>query len=128
MCDTAVGPGEPKALSMRRSYASVSCGVLFLTRGGTTPLMDTWLIVVIVIVAVVVLALLAWAATRGRERRIESKRAEAGELRQEAQSRAQRADERQALAEEQAEQARRERLEAESRLERADDVDPDTDR
>ena len=90
--------------------------------------MDTWLIIVIIVVAIVVIGVLAWAATRGRQRRLESKRVEAGELRQEAQSRAQRADERQALAEEQAEQARRERVEAESRLERADEVDPDTDR
>jgi Tfp pilus assembly protein PilO len=90
--------------------------------------MDTWLIIVIIVVAVVVLALLAWAVTRGRQRRLEGKRVEATELRQEAQSRVQRADERQALAEEQAERARRERAEAESRLERADEVDPDVDR
>lgn len=90
--------------------------------------MDTWLIILIIVVGGLVLAGLAWAATRGRERRVESKRVEAGELRQEAQVRTQRADEREGIAQEQAEQARRERLEAESELERADKVDPDSDR
>ena len=43
--------------------------------------MDTWLIVVIVVAAIVLVALLAMAAIRGRERRLETRRTEAAELR-----------------------------------------------
>ena len=131
---------SPATASRARSNASKSLtvtglyvcdrklGMFFGSRVGNDDGMDTWVWIVIIAAAVIVVLLLLWAATRGRQRRLETKRLEAGELRQEAELRARRADERQALAEEQAEAARRERVEAESRLERADQVDPDVDR
>jgi hypothetical protein len=62
---------------------------------------------------------------RAKERRLESKREEAQELRSGAGEQARRAQEREELAEEQAERARRERAEADERARRADEVDPD---
>jgi flagellar biosynthesis/type III secretory pathway M-ring protein FliF/YscJ len=91
--------------------------------------MDDWFWILIVVIAViVVLGIIWWAVTRGRERRLEAKRTEAAELRNEAGTRMRRSEERQSLAEEQAEAARRERIEAETAAERAADVDPDIDR
>ena len=95
---------------------------------GNEGLMEWWVIVLIVAGVIILLALVWFGVRRAREGRVESRRVEAGELRREAQTKAQRADERQRIAEEQAEQARREREAAEARLERADDVDPDVER
>jgi hypothetical protein len=90
--------------------------------------MEWWVILLIVAGVVVVLAFLLLGGRRAREGRLESRRAEAGGLRRAAQSQTQRAEERQRVAEEQAEQARRDREAAQARLERADDLDPDVDR
>ena len=86
---------------------------------------ETWLIIVIVVAVVFVLALLFLAGTKGREKRLENRRAEAGELRGEAETSARRAEEREAVAEEQAERAREEREAAQSHARRADEIDPD---
>jgi FtsZ-interacting cell division protein ZipA len=89
--------------------------------------MDTWVILLIVVGVLVVLALAFVASRRARERQLESKREEAGELRSTAETQAQRAEERASMAEEQAEQARRERVEADEQMRRADEIDPDVD-
>jgi hypothetical protein len=89
--------------------------------------MDTWVWIVIAIGAVLLVLILVLAARRANERRIATKRVEAGELRQQAESRSRRADERQAIAQEQAEEARLERLRAEEAAQRASRVDPDVD-
>jgi FtsZ-interacting cell division protein ZipA len=81
---------------------------------------DTWLIVLIVVVAVIVLALLAlMAAKRNRVSKARN-REQAREHLQEAQVRSARADQQQALAEEQAARARREQAEAQERAARAE--------
>ena len=90
--------------------------------------MDTWLIIVIVVAAVVVLALAYWAATRGRERRLESRRAEAGELREQAGLASRQAEERESAARDELAKAERERAVARGHATRADEVDPDVDR
>ena len=59
--------------------------------------MDTWLIIVIFF-AVDVLALVLWGVTRGRERRLESRRVEAGELREQAEPAARYAKDREVAA------------------------------
>jgi hypothetical protein len=87
--------------------------------------MDTWVWILIAVGAVVVLGVLLVGGRRARERRLESKRSEAAELRADASTRAARAEEREALAEEQAERARRERVEADEVARRADEIDPD---
>jgi HAMP domain-containing protein len=89
--------------------------------------MDTWVWIVIAIGAVLLVFILVLAARRANERRIETKRVEARELRHEAKARSTRAEEREALAEEQAEQARQERMRAEEVSQRASRVDPDID-
>lgn len=89
--------------------------------------MDTWLIVVIVIAAVFVVALALWAASRGRERRLEHRRVEAGEHRERAEQRARQAEERELAAREELDRAERERAVARAHSSRADDVDPDVD-
>jgi hypothetical protein len=87
--------------------------------------MDTsaWIILAVVVALVVVGA--AFALTRGRSRRVESRREEAGVLRERAQVRAAQAERNEAVAEEKALEARREREAAEATARRADDVDPD---
>lgn len=77
--------------------------------------MDTWLIVVIVIAVLVVLALVAVAITKRGGASKERKREQALEHLREAEVLAARADEEQALADEQAARARRERAEVEAR-------------
>jgi Flp pilus assembly protein TadB len=89
--------------------------------------MDTWLIIVIVIAAVLVVALALWAAARGRERRLEHQRVEAGEHREQAELRARQAEERELAAREELDRAGRERAVARGHAERADEVDPDVD-
>jgi Flp pilus assembly protein TadB len=89
--------------------------------------MDTWLIIVIVVAAIVVLALALWAATRGRERRLESRRVEAGEQREQAELAAQQAEERELAAREELDRAERERAVARGHSARADELDPDVD-
>ena len=84
--------------------------------------MDWWVILLIVLGIVVVLAI-AYAAVRpGRDRRLDSKREEARELRTTAEVQANRADQRATLAEEDGERA-----EADEQMRRADELDPDVD-
>jgi FtsZ-interacting cell division protein ZipA len=103
--------------------------------------MDAGVIVAIVIAALIVLALLVWLGRRGRERRLDTRRDEARQIRREAEvSRAQ-ADRTRAEAEERAARARREEAtareqaahaeerqrEARDRHMEAASVDPDVD-
>ena len=87
--------------------------------------MSTWVWIVIAVGALVVLALIAFGAVRGREKRLEQRREEAQELRQEAEMRTQQALERERVAEEQAQQARESRKVAAEAGARADRIDPD---
>jgi Sec-independent protein translocase protein TatA len=88
--------------------------------------MPTWIWILIAVAAVVILALLILPALRkSRERRLEKKRGEARELRQEAEQRLSRAGEQEALGQQQIERARRERSAAENAVVHAEDVDPD---
>ena len=77
--------------------------------------MDTWVIVLIVIAVVVVLALIALTMASAPAWPQARKREQAREHLQEAQVRTAKADQEQALAEEQAARARREKAEAEER-------------
>ena len=86
---------------------------------------STWLWVVLAIAAIVVVAVVLLGATKGRQRRVEKKREEAAELRQEAQERVSGAGRREAVAQQEAERARREREAAEEAARRADEIDPD---
>jgi hypothetical protein len=65
------------------------------------------------------------SAPRARERRLESKRSAALELRKQAESKSQRAEHRASVANELAERAQAEQKEAEVTARRADEVDPD---
>jgi hypothetical protein len=94
---------------------------------GTISRMEWWIILLIILGALIVAGIIIVGGRRAGERRLESKRAEATELREEARVQQRRADERLSIAEEQAEQARTERAEAEERARQADDVDPDID-
>ena len=87
--------------------------------------MDVWVWIVIAVAAVLLVGLVIFAGRRARDRRIENKRVEARELRQEAEMRGRSAEERELVAQEQAEQAQRERRGAEEAAERARRVDPD---
>jgi hypothetical protein len=78
----------------------------------------------VIVVAVLVLAAVLYFA---KGRRLESKREEAGELRDQARVSERRAEQAELAAEEQAEAAKRERALAQERAERARDVDPDAD-
>ena len=100
--------------------------------------MDTW-VWILVIVAAIVVDRRARGSRRGRARKVESRRSEAGVLRdrasvreeqasraeQEAQSEAEEARRRQVLADQRADEARREREAAQATAQRADEVDPD---
>jgi flagellar biosynthesis/type III secretory pathway M-ring protein FliF/YscJ len=90
--------------------------------------MPTWSWIIIGIAAALVIVL-AVVGTRflGR-RRVERRRAEARVLRQEAEERAHRAEEREALAGDIANQAREERKEADKLARRAGKLDPGPDR
>ena len=77
--------------------------------------------VVLIVLAALVLVLLVWTlAKRQRERRLDARREEAGELRQTAREEA-------AEAEAQAARAERVRERAQQRVRDADELDPDTD-
>lgn len=88
--------------------------------------MDGWLIAVLVVALVVIGGLIYFAATRGREKRLEQQRTTATEQRQEAQSAAQRAGEADLAANRQAETAERERERAVEMEQQAAKTDPDT--
>ena len=88
--------------------------------------MPTWLWIVIGIAAFVVLVAIALpVGRRARDRRVAQKRTQAQELRDEAQRRLATAGQREAVAQQQTERARRERGAAEEAARRAADVDPD---
>jgi FtsZ-interacting cell division protein ZipA len=103
--------------------------------------MDAWVIVLIIIGAVILLALLFVGSRRMRDRKLEQKRVEAGELREQSEEVAQRAREREDTARREAEQARRrqeaaereaaqaqaDRQMADEQARRADEIDPDRD-
>jgi flagellar biosynthesis/type III secretory pathway M-ring protein FliF/YscJ len=90
--------------------------------------MDAWVWIVIAIVAVVVIAAVLFAISGSmKRRRIEKRRAQAADLRQESSAQFGRAKERQALADEQAQRAKQERVAAQQAAERAHEIDPDTD-
>jgi hypothetical protein len=103
--------------------------------------MDAGVIVAIIIGALILIALLVWAGSRGRERKLEGRRVEAEEHRlegevlgaradrqeAEAEERSARARREQAIADEQAALAQREREAANERHEHARDLHPDID-
>jgi Flp pilus assembly protein TadB len=89
--------------------------------------MDAWVWIVIIAAAVIVIAAIAWYANqRMRERRLAKRRAQAQDLRREAAAGFGRAQERQALADEQVTRAEKERVAAQQTAERAHRIDPDT--
>ena len=83
--------------------------------------MDTGVIVVIVVVALVLLAVLVLVARRGRERRHETRRVEAGEMRREAEVHDARAQGASAEADESGARARREEAAAREQTVRAEE-------
>ncbi|MGH3022657.1 MAG: hypothetical protein ACRDNI_03280 [Gaiellaceae bacterium] len=89
--------------------------------------MDTWLIVVIAVAAVLVAGLVLWALSRSKERKLEERRAEAGEHREKAELQELRARERETAAQEELDRAQNEREVAQAHTRRADEVDPDVD-
>jgi Flp pilus assembly protein TadB len=90
--------------------------------------MDAWVIVLIVIGAGILVALLLVGIRRGRERQLEQKRVEAGELRTQSEEAAQRAQMREDAAQREAAQAAADRDLSTEQARRADEVDPDADR
>lgn len=89
--------------------------------------METWVWIVIAVAAVILVGLLILAARRAQQGRLENKRGEARELRQQAEATEQRAEHRAATADELAERAQTERREAEVAARRANEIDPDVD-
>ena len=103
--------------------------------------MDAGVIVAIVVGAIILIALFALLGKKGRERKLETRRTEAHELRREAQVRQSQADRHKAEADERAARARKEQAIAEEqaahaekhsrfardRHEKAADLDPDSD-
>ena len=87
--------------------------------------MPTWAIVLIAVGAVVVVAAIVLGARRARNERLDRQREEASELRLEADRRYATAKEAGMAAEEQAQQAHRDRSAAAMAARRADEVDPD---
>jgi hypothetical protein len=87
--------------------------------------MPTWAWIIIGIAAVGAITLVA-AGYWWRGKRTERRRAEARVLRQEAEDRSRRAEERDALAEDLAKRAREEREHAEKLADRAGKLDPDS--
>jgi FtsZ-interacting cell division protein ZipA len=87
--------------------------------------MSTVWIIVIVVAAIVLIGLAL--VTLGRKRRLDSRRQEAAELREQAETRARSAKQAELASEEQAERARKEREAAEEHATRAREVDPDVD-
>jgi FtsZ-interacting cell division protein ZipA len=88
--------------------------------------MDAWVWIVIAVVVVLLVVAAIWYS-RNSARRIAKRRAQAQELRQEASAGFGRAQERQALADEQGQRAERERVAAQRAAERAQSIDPDSD-
>jgi Tfp pilus assembly protein PilN len=89
--------------------------------------MATWIWILIGLGIVVLLAVLAFGGRRTQQRRLGQRRAEAEKLRREATIHDRRADEREAVAREHAEQAQLERKQAAAVSQRAAHVDPDRD-
>jgi len=89
--------------------------------------MDTWVWILIAVVAALVVLGALFVVPRWRARSLEQKRTEASSLRDRARIRAEKAEQREALAEEQAQEARRHREAAEATAQRADEIDPDKD-
>jgi flagellar biosynthesis/type III secretory pathway M-ring protein FliF/YscJ len=89
--------------------------------------MPTWAWILIAVGAIVFVVGVVLANKRARDRQLEQSRAEASELRQEAEERYSEAGRREAVAEQEALRARREREAADEALRRAEDVDPDVD-
>ena len=89
--------------------------------------MNTWIWIVIAVGALIVLGLLLVSGRKARERRLDSKREEASNLRRQAETKAQRAEHRASVAEELSQRATVERQEAVVAARRADEVDPDVD-
>jgi hypothetical protein len=84
--------------------------------------------VVLIVLAAVVLAAIAWTlAKKGREQRMESRREEAGELRQTARSHQLEAEREEAEARARAERAQQAKAEAAEHEQRAAELDPDSD-
>lgn len=84
--------------------------------------------VVLIVLGIVILALLvAMLVKKGRDRRLEGRREEAGELRETARRHQIRAEREEAEAQERAARAQQAKAEAREHSERAADVDPDAD-
>ena len=84
--------------------------------------------VVLIGLALIFLAVAGFVVyRRQQEQKLEEKRTEAGELRQEADTRARKAEQARLQAEEQADRARKEQEAAEERRRQAAEVDPDID-
>jgi FtsZ-interacting cell division protein ZipA len=89
--------------------------------------MDWWIWLLIILGVLLLIGIIVVGGRAARERQLEGKRAEATELRREAQERSESAEQRERFAAEEADRARREREAAEERARRADEVDPDVD-
>ena len=87
--------------------------------------MDAIWIIVLVAVAIIVVGGIVFAGRQRREAQLAERREEAQEHRDEAGSKARRAEQARLQAEEQAERAQRERDEAAELERRADEIDPD---
>jgi LPXTG-motif cell wall-anchored protein len=85
----------------------------------------TW--VLIVIGVIIVLGLVYFLVRKRREQQLEENRAQAGELRQTADTRERKAEQARLAAEEQAERARKEQAAADEHRRQAAEVDPDVD-
>jgi FtsZ-interacting cell division protein ZipA len=90
--------------------------------------MDTWVIVLIIVAVLALVGIIIVGGRQARERQLEGKREEAGELRKEADRHRTEAGQRESFAEEQAEKAEKERARADAARQRADEVDPDVDK
>jgi FtsZ-interacting cell division protein ZipA len=87
--------------------------------------MDWWIWLLIIFGVLLLVGIIVVGGRSARERRLESKRGEATELRREAQQVSESAQQRERFASEEADRARREREAAEERARRADEIDPD---
>jgi FtsZ-interacting cell division protein ZipA len=89
--------------------------------------MDWWIWLLIILGVLLLVGIIVVGGRSARERKLETRRAEATNLRAEAQQQSERAAHREQLAAEEADRARREREAAEARAARADELDPDVD-
>jgi uncharacterized protein HemX len=87
--------------------------------------MDAIWIIVLVAVAIIIVGGIVFAGRQRREAQLEERRVEAQGHREEASSKARRAEQARLQAEEQAERAERERAEAEQLERKAAEIDPD---